>query len=97
MTNNKHYKYVLLMALAALLWSSGGVLIKSVSWNAQAIAGMRSIFALPVLLVFIRRKDFTFSKVQIAGAVCYCITLTCYVLAMVKTPAANAVLLQYTA
>ncbi|MCF7958738.1 MAG: DMT family transporter, partial [Phycisphaerae bacterium] len=66
-------------------------------WNAQAIAGVRRIFPLPVLLVFIRRKDFTFFKVQIAGAVCYCITLTCYVLAMVKTTAANAVLLQYTA
>ncbi len=85
------------MALTALLWSTGGVLIKSVNWNALAIAGMRSVFALPILLVVVRRKDFTFSKVQIAGAVCYCITLTCYVLAMVKTTAANAVLLQYSA
>ncbi|MBI9017403.1 MAG: DMT family transporter [Phycisphaerae bacterium] len=94
---NRRYKYIVLMAMTAVLWSLGGVLIKNVHWNASAIAGMRSIFALPILLVIVRRKDITLSKVQIAGAICYCATLTCYVQAMVLTTAANAVLLQYSA
>ena len=80
-----------------MLWSLGGVLIKSVQWNAPAIAGMRSIFALPIIAFVVRRKDLIFSRVQIVAAILYCITLTCYVNAMVMTTAANAVLLQYSA
>jgi drug/metabolite transporter (DMT)-like permease len=41
----------LLLLLAALCWSFGGVLIKSIAWPPMAIAGGRSAIAIPVLLL----------------------------------------------
>src|SRR5512135_498053 len=35
--------------LAALLWSTGGLGVKSVALGSMALAGYRSLFALPVL------------------------------------------------
>src|SRR5256885_15318275 len=39
-----------LLVITALLWSLGGVLIKSIDWPPMAIAAGRSIAAIPVLL-----------------------------------------------
>ena len=80
-----------------MLWSLGGVLVKWISWNAMAIAGMRSAIAFPLLLIVIRNRHLTFSSVQLGGAVCYTGTVIFFVLATRMTTAANAVLLQYTA
>src|ERR1700722_8403173 len=41
---------VVLVLLAAVLWSTGGVGIKTLSGSPVAIAGWRGLFALPVLL-----------------------------------------------
>ena len=35
-------KAIIMLALAAVLWSTGGILIKLVEWNPVAIAGARS-------------------------------------------------------
>jgi len=88
--------FVFLM-LAAVLWSFGGLLIKSVTWNPMAIAGVRSAISVLVLLVVIRKKHFTFSFTQIAGAVFYAATMITFVSANKLTTAANAIILQYTA
>lgn len=87
-----------LLVLSAILWSLGGVLIKSVEWNAPAIASVRSaIAAITIVVYFRRRLHFTFSKWQIAGALAYAATVNLFVLATKLTTAANAILLQYTA
>ena len=44
---------VLLLILSALLWSLGGVLIKSIEWNPLAIAGSRSLIAVLAGWLFI--------------------------------------------
>ena len=49
-----------LLVITALLWSLGGVLIKSIDWPPMAIAAGRSIAAIPVLLVCARGQRFTF-------------------------------------
>lgn len=36
---------LLCMAACAFLWSTSGALIKLISWNGMAIAGMRSLIA----------------------------------------------------
>ncbi len=82
---------------AAVLWSLGGLLIKSVTWNPMAIAGVRSAISVLVLLAVIRKKHFTFSPSQIAGAVFYAATMITFVCANKLTTAANAIILQYTA
>jgi drug/metabolite transporter (DMT)-like permease len=75
----------------------GGVLIKSVTWNPLAIAGMRSGIAALVFLCYLRRPRFTFSPTQIGGAVAYAGTVVLFVVANKLTTAANAIVLQYSA
>jgi drug/metabolite transporter (DMT)-like permease len=81
---------------AALLWSTGGVLIKWVSWNGLAICGARSAIAALFLLLVVRKPKFDWSLAQIGGAVAYASTVLLYVSAVKMTTAANAILLQYT-
>ncbi len=86
-----------LLLLAALLWSLGGVLIKSIDWPPMAIAGGRSAIAIPLMLACIGRPRFTFSAAQIGGAIGYALTVVLFVFATRMTTAANAIFLQYTA
>ena len=88
---------ILFLVAAATLWSSGGVLIKFISWNPIAIAGARSLIAALVMLVFQRKLHFTWSATQIGGALAYAGTVILFVSANKLTTAANAILLQYTA
>ena len=85
------------VAICALLWSTGGLLVKIVSWNAFALAGVRSLIGGIVILLYLRRPRFTWSFAQISGAVCYAACMICFVAANKLTTAANAILLQYTA
>jgi drug/metabolite transporter (DMT)-like permease len=87
----------LLLLLAALGWSLGGVLIKSIDWPPIAIAGGRSVIAIPVMLLCIGRPKLTFSTAQIGGAIGYALTVMLFVFATRMTTAANAIVLQYTA
>ena len=82
--------------LATVLWSSGGVLVKWVPAHPLAISGLRSLIAIPVLLVFLRRPRFTWSVAQLGAAVAYSATVITFVIATKLTTAANAILLQYT-
>ena len=85
------------LLLAALCWSLGGVLIKSIDWPPMAIAGGRSAIAIPMILLCIGRPRFTFSRAQIGGALGYAGTVILFVFATRMTTAANAIFLQYTA
>ncbi len=93
----EHIRAIGLLALTALLWSTGGVLVKWIQWNAPAIAGSRCLLAAGVLLPILRRRHLTFSAVQIVGALAYAATVILYVTSTKMTTAANAILLQYTA
>ena len=88
---------IIYLIITALLWSSGGLLIKSVAWNSIAIAGTRSAIAALVILVFRRRMSFNWGFAQLGGALCYAGTVILFVAATKLTTAANAILLQYTA
>ena len=87
----------ILLLLAALCWSLGGVLIKSIDWPPMAIAGGRSAIAIPMILLCIGRPRFTFSRAQVGGALGYAGTVVLLVFATRMTTAANAIFLQYTA
>ena len=86
-----------LLLSAALCWSLGGVLIKSIDWHPMAIAGGRSAIAIPLMLLCVGRPKFTFSRAQIGGAIGYALTVALFVFATRMTTAANAIFLQYTA
>jgi drug/metabolite transporter (DMT)-like permease len=93
----KRSKAILSLLLSAILWSSGGLFIKMVSWNPVAIAGLRSLIAMVVIIAYVRHPRFTWTFPQIGGAVAYAVTVTLFVVATKLTTAANAILLQYTA
>jgi drug/metabolite transporter (DMT)-like permease len=96
MDDAKRKRALLLLLATAILWSTGGLLIKSVDWNPLAIAGMRSAIAGVVILLYIRRPHFSWSTAQIGGAITYAATVILFVAATKLTTAANAILLQYT-
>jgi drug/metabolite transporter (DMT)-like permease len=85
------------VAACALLWSTGGLLEKLVSWNPFALAGIRSLIGGVMILAFLRRPRFTWSFAQVSGAVCYAACMILFVAANKLTTAANAIMLQYTA
>lgn len=95
--NAAHTRSVFLLVAAALCWSLGGLLIKSVSWPPLAVAGGRGIIAALFLLATNRGLRFHFSRVQILGAVGYAACTITFCVATKLTTAANAILLQYTA
>jgi drug/metabolite transporter (DMT)-like permease len=85
------------LVLAALCWSAGGLLIKSVDWPPLAVAGGRGIIAALFLAATNRPLRFHFSPMQVLGAVAYAACTVTFVMATKMTTAANAILLQYTA
>jgi len=88
---------IIYLIITALLWSSGGLLIKLVAWNPMAIAGTRSAIAALVILAFRRNMKFNWGFAQLGGAFCYAGTVILFVSGTKLTTAANAILLQYTA
>lgn len=88
---------IVALTACALLWSTGGLLIKIVDWNPFALAGARSLIGGLIILAVLRRPRFTWSFAQVAGAVCYAGCMVLFVVANKLTTAANAILLQYTA
>lgn len=101
-STQQHRNAVVLLILTAILWSLGGVLIKSVLWHPLAIAGGRSIVASVVIWLYFvfaekRQPRFVWSFAQIGGALCYAATVSLYVTANKLTTNANAIVLQYTA
>lgn len=91
-----HRRAVLLLIIASILWSLGGVLIKSVDWPSMAKAGARSLLAAGVMWAWLRRPQFSWSPIQIGAAVTYAALVFLFVLANDLTTAANAIFLQYT-
>lgn len=81
----------------ALLWSTGGILIKSAEWSPTGIAGFRSLVGAVVILAYLRKPVFSFSFAQVSAALAYSATMVLFVWATKTTTAANAILLQYAA
>ena len=102
---NTHNKAIVLMAITALIWSSGGLAIKlAFAWNPMAITdiilslkirntlfGFRSaLAALIITLLFRKKLKLKFSLIQLVAAVAYAGLLITNVLATKLTTAANA-------
>ncbi|MCR3921237.1 MAG: DMT family transporter [Firmicutes bacterium] len=88
---------IILLIITAVMWSSGGILIKLIPWHPIAIAGGRSAMATLLFLIVIRKPKWNGSLAQVGAAIAYAGTVTFFVAATKLTTAANAILLQYTA
>jgi DME family drug/metabolite transporter len=95
-----HRRGLLLIVVAALLWSSGGIGIKAVEDPPLKVTFYRSLFAAAALLLLFGRdvwgrRRWKSTNVFIAAIVCYGACLTSFVIATKWTTAANAIFLQY--
>jgi drug/metabolite transporter (DMT)-like permease len=96
-SSSTHRSAVLLLLATAIMWSLGGLLVKSVEWPSMAKAGARSAIGSAVLFLWLRRQTrFTWRPPQLGAALAYCGTVSLYVIANDRTTAANAIFLQYT-
>ncbi|GAB6109335.1 DMT family transporter [Fusibacter bizertensis] len=99
-TNGRTFAIVCVV-IASLLWSSGGLLIKMVSWHPIAISGMRSGISSLVMLAFYvavyKKLPQKPNKYVLIAAVNYMVLVMLFVSANKLTTSANAILLQFTA
>ena len=88
---------ILMLVVTGIMWSTGGLLIKIIPWPPMAISGIRGGIAALTIFLLTRNLRFTWSRTQVAAAVCYVLVVTLFVIANKLTTAGNSILLQYTA
>ena len=93
----EHQKGIIAVLIAAILWSSGGILIKLVTLHPMQISFFRGIFAAIVFAIIFRKKAFIFNGMTFVNGIFYAGILILFVIATKLTTAANAIFLQYTA
>jgi drug/metabolite transporter, DME family len=86
---------ILLVAAAALLWSTGGIGIKALDEPPLVIAWYRSAFAAAALVLLFRPRVWRWTPAFLIGLVSYAACLVTFVLATKWTSAANAIFIQY--
>ena len=89
------HRGLLLIAAAALLWSTGGIGIKALNEPPLVIAWYRSAFAAATLIVLFRPRAWRWTPAFLIGLVSYAACLVTFVLATKWTSAANAIFIQY--
>lgn len=91
-------KSMLLMLTTVLLWSTSGLIIRILPWNALVIAGLRSGIALLTMLAYMKITKITFcrSKIVIVTSLLVAIKFISFVSANKLTASGNAVALQST-
>lgn len=93
----EHRRAVVLLVVCGLCWSTGGLLIKFVSWHPLAIWSARSAIAAAALYA-VRRPTLTrISRDEWGAAVALAATTGLFILSNKLTTAANAILIQYSA
>ena len=90
-----HAKGVLMTILAAIVWSTGGLLVKLITLDAFTILFYRSLYAGIFFLIVFRREALKIDRRVILISLCYAPLLICFVTATKLTTAANAIFLQY--
>jgi len=101
MTNDKwkigNSSPLLLVLVAAILWSTGGLFIKATHLSPFEVSFGRSFLAAITIVIFTRREGFGLNRISAITSVLYAALLILFVVATKLTTAANAIFLQYTA
>jgi DME family drug/metabolite transporter len=93
----EHQIGLLAVSTAALMWSSGGLFIKLVTFNAMQISFFRCALGALVFATLFGRRLLRINTFAFINAVFYASVLMAYVIAIKMTTAANAIFLQSTA
>jgi drug/metabolite transporter (DMT)-like permease len=86
----------LLIAAAALLWSTGGLAIKLVPLPAAGVVFWRSFLTAVFLILVLRPSAARWKRASMPTVVVYALMILSFVSATKMTTAANAIFLQYT-
>lgn len=86
---------MLKIALAAIVWSTQGWLVKAIPWSAISLTGLRALFVAILLALLRKNVKWELNKASCLGAISVALTSTLYIAANKLTTAANAVVLQY--
>ena len=97
MTKSQVTKGIIATILAALVWSTGGLLVKWISLDPFTILFYRSAYAAAFFMLVFRKEAFQFGKRALITSLFYAPLLICFVTATKLTSAANAIFLQYIA
>lgn len=92
-----HQSGLLAVLLAALLWSTGGLFIKLLPFDAFTILCYRAFFAALLFAGLFRRRVWRFSWATLLVSLFYAGLVISFVTSTKLTTAANAIFLQYTA
>lgn len=95
--NSPKISPVILVLLAVMLWSTGGLFIKLTTVDAFTVNAGRSLFAAITVAIFTFRKGLKPDLFTLLTSLLYAATLSFFVYANKNTTAANAIFLQYTA
>ena len=92
-------KGLVLVFIAAVLFSIGGLCVKMIPWQGVAINSFRSIISVCMLLAFAKltRHKLKMSWGVVLGAIAVGSSTLCYTVANKLTTAANTILLEFTA
>lgn len=86
------------MLVSSILFATGGLFLKWISWNPLAINGVRSVFGAAAIGIYllVSHHKLVWNKTVLLGAAAYASMTTLFVMANKMTSAANAIVLQYT-
>jgi drug/metabolite transporter (DMT)-like permease len=96
-SKNVNFPPLVLVLIAVLLWSTGGLFIKLTNLDAYQVTFFRSLFAAITVLLLTRKAGLKIDLFGIFTSIIYAALLFLFVWATKKTTAANAIFLQYTA
>lgn len=94
----KENRAIVEMLICAALWSTAGIFIKFIPWNAFAVASLRSLIAgttIAAYMLITRRRFILNRNTVLTGILSACVFL-CFVCSNKLTTAANAIVLQFT-
>ena len=90
-------KAILFLLLAAILWSTAGVMVKALNWQPVSILAGRGLFTSILFLLYMRRLPKRITRWTLLAAGGSIATQFLFVTSTKLTTAANAIFLQYTA
>ena len=93
----QYTKGIVATMLAALVWSTAGVLVKLLHQDAFTILFYRSLYAGLLFLAVFRKEAMQFDRRAFLISIFYAPLLICFVSSTKLTTAANAIFLQYIA
>jgi len=95
---NQQTKGIIYIIICGLLWSTGGLFIKMISWNSLVIASLRSLIAAIILYIdmafVMKTPKIIINRQTLANGFFLGSTMVLFVIANKLTTAANAIVLQ---